>query len=430
CYLPTTTQRKTLVFALNSNLKGLLIIRSIVIALQASAVLYSDRVLQLALPYKLLVFVLGLFVVINVGLYWRLQLQRDVTETEFWSYLAVDVIGIGVFVYFTGGASNPFISYLLVPIMICATTLSRLYTWCITGLALAAYTTLLFWFIPMPELMPSSSGHIHDQMNAGFNLHILGMWLNFLVSAALITWFVVKMAAELKHQQQQLGVLRESTLRDEQIMAVATQAASTAHTLGTPLSTMAVILKDMQQETNEPEKQREIHILQQQLVFCRDAIRALVSDSDPQLKTEQLGLHLFFERLLEHWQLLKPEVEIVVKRSKSECNALLLSNEGLQQAIINLLNNAAEAGGSSVAISSEVSADQWILEIANKGPRITPELKERLGLEVVSSKDNGLGVGFLLSHATIERLNGTVSIGNATTGGTLTRIHLPIRHDR
>lgn len=413
-------------FALNSNLKGLLIIRSIVIAMQVVAVIYSDQVLQLVLPYGALGSVLGVFVLINIGLYWRLQLKRDVNEREFWSYLAIDVIGIGVFVYFTGGATNPFISYLLVPIMISATTLPRAYTWSITGFSLVTYTTLLFWFIPLPALMPSSSGNMHDQMNAGFNLHILGMWLNFLVSAALITWFVVKMAAELKHQQRQLGVLRESTLRDEQIMAVATQAASTAHTLGTPLSTMAVILKDMQQETNSTQTQREVNILQQQLGFCRDAIKALVSDNDPELKTEQLSLQLFLNLLLERWQLLKPEVEVVVKRSENEHDALLLGNEGLQQAIINLLNNAAEAGGNSVAISSEVDADHWFLEITNKGPGITSELKEKLGLEIVSSKDSGLGVGFLLSHATIERLNGQVSIGDGTAGGTLTRIQLPI----
>jgi two-component system sensor histidine kinase RegB len=124
----------------------------------------------------------------------------------------------------------------LCPICISAATLSWSYTWVITSLCVASYTLLLFFHIALPVLSPAH----HHGNHQDINLHILGMWLNFFISAALITYFVVKMAQDLRRQDDLLNQKREDDLRDEQLMAVATLAAGTAHELGTPLSTMKV----------------------------------------------------------------------------------------------------------------------------------------------------------------------------------------------
>src|SRR5690606_25666243 len=129
-------------------------------------------------------------------------------------------------------------------VTIAAATLPALYTWAVAALALAGYTLLLFFYQPLPALMPLEGTADVHAMHAGeasvftlANLHVVGMWFNFLVSAILITWFVVKMAGEIRAQQERLSRYREDTLRNEQILAVATQAAGTAHEMGTPLGT-------------------------------------------------------------------------------------------------------------------------------------------------------------------------------------------------
>jgi two-component system sensor histidine kinase RegB len=190
---------------------------------------------------------------------------------------------------------------------------------------------------------------------------------------------------------------------------------------------MAVLLKDMQLDEAEPQRKRQIEILQKQVGLCRESLRGLVSASDPQQNILHTTLRLFLDQTLDHWQLLKPEVSVHVERSEAESSVLLESYDGLQQALINLLNNAAEAGGGQLTINSDVSEGNWVFEITDKGPGITDELKSRLGLDVVSTKQSGLGVGFMLSHATLERLGGSVRLENAVAGGTLTRIRLPVR---
>lgn len=412
--------------ALHDNLRNLLAIRVIVLLCQFVALTYGRWGLQLDLPYLAILTIMCSFIFISIGVAWRLQLAYPVTEKEFLIHLLMGVIVLSLLMYLTGGATNPFISYLLVPIMISAATLSGAYTWGLSLISLAAYTLLLFHYHPLPDLMLIASDRGHSQA-IGFNLHILGMWFNFLVSAGLITWFVVKMASALRQQQRQLAALREATLRDEQIMAIATQAAGTAHELGTPLSTMTIMLKDMAEEESDPARRKEFQTLLSQLALCRDSLRQLVSKSDPLAGKQDASLAEFIDHLLDRWQLLKPEVAMQVRRAEQEDQIMLQETEGLQQAIINLLNNAAEVSDEAVGIETQVHANQWTLEITDRGPGITNTLRQQLGSSLYSSKESGLGMGFLLSHATIERLGGRVHLDPAPGGGTLTRIEFPRR---
>lgn len=133
---------------------------------------------------------------------------------------------MSVLLYLTGGASNPLVSYYLVPVSIAAATLARQLSWAVAGLAFACYSLLLVWYRPVAALAPAM--HHGD-----VNLHVLGMWANFAVSAGLISYFLVNMATELRRQQQHLTRQREEQLRDEQLLGIATLAAGAAHELGT-----------------------------------------------------------------------------------------------------------------------------------------------------------------------------------------------------
>lgn len=143
--------------------------------------------------------------------------------------------------YYSGGSTNPFVSYYLVPLTIAAATLPWIYSMVLSGLALTGYTLLLIWYHPL---------HLQAVQHEAMliNLHLFGMWLNFALSAAFITFFVVKMSEALRWQAHMQAERREESMRDQQLLAVATQAAGAAHELGTPLATMSVLLNELRQE--------------------------------------------------------------------------------------------------------------------------------------------------------------------------------------
>ena len=119
---------------------------------------------------------------------------------------------------------------------------------------------LMFIHVPLPQgpgsfallatLFPGGITGEHDAhgWQADFNLHLLGMWFNFALSAVLIAWFVARMAQSLRERDQRLAVAREAALRNEQLVALGTLAAGAAHELGTPLSTIAVIATELERD--------------------------------------------------------------------------------------------------------------------------------------------------------------------------------------
>ncbi|MDY6984110.1 MAG: ATP-binding protein [Pseudomonadota bacterium] len=429
--------------ALQANLYRLFTIRLIVFACQVAALAYAYFIAAMRLDYGLILGIVALLGLVNGALYWRLARHAEPSQREFFVHLLIDVAGLSVLLYFTGGASNPFVSYFLVPVTIAAATLAPRYTWLLSALALGCYSLLLFVFRPLDALMPAAevehAEHVMpgmtpavDSVTSAMNLHTLGMWFNFLVSAALITYFVVKMAAELRVREERIARYREDTLRNEQIVALATQAAGTAHEMGTPLGTMAVLLKEMKQERAEDaELASDLALLQRQVTACRDSLRNLVTKADlHNQRTTRVGLRAFIGELYDQWRLVRPEVSCSLAwavAGDADADTEVDVDPTLQQALINMLNNAADASPAGIEVTLRRDAQQWQMLIRDHGKGISRDVAGQIGTRIVSTKEGGMGVALVLSQATLNRLGGNVSLHELREGGTLTEITLPLR---
>ncbi len=407
------------------NLMRLTLVRGITWTGFLAAIIFGLEVVHFQLNVLAVFPTIIAMALINLLTWWRLNWPRPVTDLEYLSHLLIDIIGLSFLFYWTGGAHNPFISYFLVPLTISAATLPWRFTWILASCILASYTFLMFFNYPVPQL-----SHHHDS-GSNLSLHILGMWANFILSTGLITVFVYKMAQSLRNRDADLSETREQALRDEQIMAVATQAAGTAHELGTPLSTLAVMLKEMSNEhQNQPELLADLQLLRRQVDTCKVTLQALVSNADRArlLNPESKPIKEFLKEVLEHWEVLRPDVRYCIDWPKDSLpEPWILADITLQQALINLLNNAADASGKKpVTISMEWSALEVQIEIHDQGPGIPLEIAERLGQTFISTKSKGLGLGLFLTHATINRLGGAVRLYNHSQGGTLTEVRVPV----
>lgn len=375
------------------------------------------------LPFTEILIALVILTGVNLLTFARLRNPLPVAPMEFFFHLVIDLLCLSAVFYYSGGANNPFVSYFLVPICICAATLSGGYALAITALGVASYSILLFFHIPLPVLSP----HHHSADNS-LNLHVLGMWLNFFISACLITYFIVKMARDLRAQEVRLNRWREDQLRDEQVMAVATLAAGTAHELGTPLSTMKLLLNELKVDYQEIEPlQKDLKILQEQIDQCAMTLRDLVATAE-QSKDGQLPLQdvrQYCLELIERWKIMRPDVSanIDIPECLSETKGKF--HPTISQAIMNLLNNAADASPDNISINISWDQKKLQLTIDDNGPGISSEISSYIGKSFVSTKTEGLGIGLLLTQATINRYGGVVELHNRKPRGTRTYLELP-----
>lgn len=416
-----------LLTAAKANLQRLALVRLIVITGQLAATLYAYGWLHAQLNYVWLFAVIGLLALATIFTFWRLGRPWPVTDVEFFAQLLLDVGSLSALLYASGGATNPFVSYYLIPLTIAATVLPWRYTLALALICIGAYSTQLFFYVPLPLFEPSHE-HLHHAAAGtapAINPHILGMWFNFALSAALITSVIVRMANALREQQRELNARRENALHGEQLLAVATLAAGTAHELGTPLNTMLLLLDDMR--SDDEQLNADIDTLRQQTQICRTTLKKLVDTAETHRQQQYAvqPVDAFLHELLERWQVVRPGVRYELQMASGNPPGIRV-DEALRQAIMHLLDNGADTQSGALEVHLSWDAHTIELRIRDHGPGIPLAIAEQLGKPFVTSKGSGLGLGLFLSHATIERCGGEIRLLNHAAGGTEAVLRLPV----
>ncbi len=392
----------------------LLAVRMSLIAGWAAGVVWLNWGLKIPLPLLPMVTVLGLMGVFALATAWRLRLDVPATQTEFLAHLLADLTAFAVLVFFSGGVTNPFVSLMLVPVVIAAVSLRPRWVWLLATVAAIFYGLLLFYFQPLAVADPV----------AAYGMHLGGMWFNFLISAGLIAFFVTRMHAALRARDQQLSSLREKQLRDERIVALGTQAALAAHELATPLATIQTTAHELAREfANDPDIGADCQLLEKQAQACKHILTQLAARAQDTPPASQ-PLDAWLNSMLERWQLLRPDARLSVTLAPEPRE--FVPPDGLEQAILNVLNNAADASPDSVEFQARTRSDALLIDIADRGPGFSPEHKALAGRVQFSGKPGrGWGMGLALTHATLERAGGDLHLSERSGGGTRVRITLP-----
>jgi two-component system sensor histidine kinase RegB len=392
----------------------LLVLRGLLIAGWAAGIAWLHWGLHIAMPLLPMGAVLTLLGVFALSTAWRLRLDLPATQMEFLAHLLADLTAFAVLVFFSGGATNPFVSLMLVPVVIAAISLRPRWVWLLAAVAGGFYALLLFVYQPLAIADPV----------AAYGMHLGGMWFNFLISAALIAFFVTRMNAGLRARDGELAALREKQLRDERILALGTQAALAAHELATPLATIQTTAHELAREfANDPDIGADCRLLEKQAQACKQILTQLAARAQDQAPTAQ-PLDAWLAALLERWQVLRPDARL--QSSLPSSRREFTPPDGLEQAVLNVLNNAADAASEPVKFSAVADADALVIDIADRGPGFTPEQKAQAGRVLFSGKaGRGWGMGLALTHATLERIGGSLTLAERAGGGTLARIQLP-----
>ena len=443
----------------HSHLRRLFLLRNVAILAQLVTLALVYRFMSTDFAWAPMLATVLFLALAHLVTRWRLSLDYPVGHPELFFQLALDVNALTVLLYFGGGSTNPFVSLYLLPLVIAAATLPRRYSWGMAALTVACYSLLMVWYVPLPggdthagHAMPLSpiGANLHAGHDAGadadfcrtdpadaamvgpasplqdaFNAHVLGMWLGFVISALVIAYFAVEMAAAVRRRDTQLNRVREETLRNERIVALGTLAAGAAHELGTPLATMAVVIGEMRDECRAPEQRENLALLDGQVRNCKRILDTLVTQA--QETPREAAIDAFIPDVLNEWQLLRPAVHYRYRVAGENPAPILRADPALRAALLNLLNNAADASPQEMEVLLRWNAEGAVLEIRDHGPGLTAETAARAGAAFFTTKQEGRGLGLFLANATLERLGGSVRLFNHDGGGATTEVVLPCR---
>ena len=400
-------------------LRNLFILRLYAIAGQLLAVAVVYYGLDIALPLIAMLAVIGMLALLNIATWLRLAQPWPVTALEFFVQLTADMAALTLLLYYSGGASNPFVSLYLLPIIIAATTLPAAFAWAMTILSIIAYSLLTQLFVPL-SLPPGA---------VEFSLHLAGMWLNFIVSAVLIAYFIGRMANSIRQRDLALARIRETRLHDEQIVALGSLAAGAAHELSTPLATMGVVASELQHDyPDDAELTQSLQILRNQVAACKTILTRLTSvgESGRTENGSAMSVDLWLGKLLEQWQLMRPQVRISTRWLGKSPTPAIMAEDSLNQALLNLCNNAADAGDNQIEIEVDWDEHALQIDILDRGAGFSEDALSGAIFFTTKREQGGFGIGLFLANASVERHGGSVALLSREGGGAHVAVRLPL----
>lgn len=407
--------------ALVSSLRTLAWLRGLAIAGQAAAIGLAVA-LGVALPLVPLSIVVVAEIGMNAYAAARLRRGRAATHAEVASHLAFDLAAFSLLLILAGGAENPFAILFLLQVVLIALLLP---------VRLAVVGTLLV--IASFGVAYAFSEPLHDRWgqplpNALVNL---GFWVSFTLTAAVTAWFVGRIVVDLRTHDRLLHEAARRALNDAALLRLGTLAAGAAHELGTPLMTMAVLAGEFAREADTEARKRDAAILQAQIDTCRQALGNLAAAAG-HVRTAGGGrapLDRFLAGIASRFQAMRPEVPLDMRWEGPSPAPDIFADATLQQAILILLNNAADASPHHVDIHGRWDESTLRLSVGDRGPGVDAATLGKLGRTFFTTKapGKGTGMGLVLTASTVDRLGGRIDWSNRPEGGLAAEITLPLR---
>ncbi|WP_149980383.1 ATP-binding protein [Pseudoalteromonas rhizosphaerae] len=396
----------------------LLMLRSGAIAIQLLAVVAVYFLLEHQIPLLPLLVVISLeavFQILSVIAYRNVSKAK---ELGMLMQLTADVLFLSVLLSLSGGATNAFVSLLLLPIMIAAVSVSARGLAYIAVLAITAYSVLLF-------KMPQHSMH-HMQMTS----HFVGMWVNFVISASVIAFVIGTMNRALHSRERTIATVREKQLRAEQLVTLDGAAAQITHQLASPIANLQLLYEELLEEQPDNEIVKDMH---QPLLQCAQQLkqfRTLSSELRTQTVAATVSLNALAQQISDTMLLQYPDQQLnwlnAAPASSVTNDAMLLP------AILNLLQNAAFANQQAQQQTLELNWQQTpdnpktvSLVIRDFGKGFSAAQLAELGGQLMPS-ETGMGLAVMLSNVTFERLQGSLTLFNHPQGGAVAKVQLTI----
>ncbi|RZL11819.1 MAG: HAMP domain-containing histidine kinase [Rubrivivax sp.] len=377
------------------------------------------------LPLDQLLAVLSCLVVFNIAsqLHWRVH--REVSNTELFFALLVDVGVLTALLYFTGGATNPFVFLYLLQVTLGAVLLKPWTTWTMVGITVLCFAGVALFGEPLP-LPPDHERGLRSP-------YVQGMLICFMLNAALLVIFITRIGRNLRRRDARLADLRQRAAEEEHIVRMGLLASGAAHELGTPLATLAVILGDwarLPSFTSEPELLEEVNEMQAQVHRCKAIVSGILMSAGEARgeSSEQTTICTFLDELVAEWRASRPLTSLVYDNRLSRDMAMV-SDSTIKQMLSNLLDNALEASPHYVSLEAEQDdeAETLILTVKDNGPGFVPRILAQLGKPYQSTKGRpGRGLGLFLVVNVARTLGGNVVARNRLGGGAVVTVTLPL----
>ena len=404
--------------ATGRNVQLLSLLRWLAVGGQLATILTVHFVIGIHLPLAPMLGALAALVALNmIVLAWP-----HVGAVHQFAMLLIDVACLTIQLYLSGGVSNPFVTLYLLQVVVAAVLLPAWSSWALVALT-SALVAWLAW-AAQPFALPI------EWASRLSTPYIAGSWFNLTLAASLLVLFVTRMVRNLSQHDARLAALRQRAAEEEHIVRMGLLASGAAHELGTPLSSIAVMLGDWRHDaeiSSHPALRADLEDMMAEVARCKDILSQILLASGEVRghAPVRTSLRTFLSGIVDVWRE-KSGIEASYDHLPPT-DPRIVADKALAQTITNLFDNAAEAGASSIALVAALDGDRLVLSVRDDGRGFAPDILDGIGKPYVSTKSRrGAGLGLFLATNVLRTLGGSLTARNRTAGGGEVMLVLPL----
>jgi two-component system sensor histidine kinase RegB len=384
---------------------------------QTTAVLGVYYGLDFDLPLTACLLVIALSLVLNVALRVRFHMLRRLEANLAAWVLAFDIVELAVLLFLTGGLENPFAFLFLGPVLLSATALPPRSTLLLGALAILCATVLVAVHYPLPW--------DYDDPLQLPPLFMIGVWISILLAIGFIGAYAWQITEESRQLADALSATELVLAREQHLSQIDGLAAAAAHELGTPLSTIAVIAKELENAIpREAKHGDDVRLLREQATRCRDILAKLTELQAGGPIFDRMPLPALIEEVVAPHRHFGVAIDVTLPTDRANMPDCA-RNPAILYGLGNLAENAVDFAGERVTVEAQWDDDNIAVTIADDGPGFAPDILARIGEPYVTSRPrdpkdsdgehSGLGLGLFIAKTLLERSGATLGFENKTS---------------
>jgi two-component system sensor histidine kinase RegB len=355
--------------------------------------------------------IIGLSALLNLALQIAVNPMQRLEPAYAAALLALNIIELAGLLFFTGGLENPFSFLFLAPVLISATALPFRLTIALGALAVVCASALVFFHFPLPW-----DG---DDPLVLPPIYLVGVWLSIAVAIGVTSLYAFQVAEEARQLSDALAATELVLTREQHLTQLDGLAAAAAHELGTPLSTIFLIARELERTVaDDSPLAGDLKTLREQTQRCRDILAKITQLSASGAPFDRMPLSTLIEETVAPHRDFDVAIKVRVAIGVTP-EPVGIRNPAILYGVGNILENAVDFARATVEVNASWNKETVEIVISDDGPGIAPDMLKRIGEPYLSrrrdeaqSQHGGLGLGVFIARTLLERTGAKVSFTN------------------
>jgi len=341
--------------------------------------------------------------------------KTQLSDRSAFIFLVIDILQLGALLYLTGGVTNPFIIFLLIPSIFSSSNLSFKTNSLLVFLTIVIILILTFYSLDLPSPI---NDHFHVSPYYFYSISI-----SLIIALIFLNYLAMSFGTQSRLRREALAKMEEVMATEHELLSLGGQAAAAAHSLGTPLSTIKIIVHDLEKQFKDEEDiKKDIELLSSQVERCNEILRRLTLNpvEEDEFIDKDLSMKDYLNEIISSFKEISQKKFIFNYDQFSNVKKITKSIE-IVYGLRNFIGNANKFSKEAIYINLKSDSEITEITVEDDGNGYPKDVLSKIGEPYLRSKDltdkskTGLGLGLFIGKTLLEKNFASINCRNSQT---------------